>query len=246
MPKKSKEVSGRFGKLTVIHCNLPPRKRVLVRCDCGKEFATKAYDLLNGRTKSCGSPLCSTRAHNLSGKQFGNLTVESLSTRRNDRGELVWICRCDCGRQRRVKTNNLIKGLVKSCGCQKDFLRSRSLTKPLKEVAANTIWNRYKYGAKKRGISFKLTRQDIESYLFLNCHYCDATPESVFIAENLCGNRKILYNGIDRKDSTKGYTKENCVPCCHTCNTAKSDRPIGEFLKWAKRLVEHQQVLRAP
>lgn len=71
MPKRPTEVSGRFGKLEVIHCNLPPRNRVLVRCDCGKEFATRSYDLLNGRTASCGSSECSTRAYHLHGQRFG-------------------------------------------------------------------------------------------------------------------------------------------------------------------------------
>jgi hypothetical protein len=54
MPKKPTVVSGIYGKLTVIHCNLPPRKRILVRCECSKEFATSSYDLLSGRSTSCG------------------------------------------------------------------------------------------------------------------------------------------------------------------------------------------------
>ncbi|WP_146203669.1 hypothetical protein [Azospirillum sp. TSO5] len=39
----------------------------------------------------------------------------------------------------------------------------------------------------------------------------------------------MLFNGIDRKDPLKGYTTENCVPCCFEINRAKSDMTIDEF-----------------
>ena len=37
-------------------------------------------------------------------------------------------------------------------------------------------------------------------------------------------------NGVDRIDSNKGYTKDNCVPCCKICNQMKSNIDIGTFL----------------
>lgn len=39
----------------------------------------------------------------------------------------------------------------------------------------------------------------------------------------------LYINGIDRKDSSKGYTIDNCVPCCTECNTMKSDLPLDVF-----------------
>ena len=35
--------------------------------------------------------------------------------------------------------------------------------------------------------------------------------------------------GIDRKDNNKGYTNDNCVPCCGFCNKMKMDHSIDEF-----------------
>ena len=43
-------------------------------------------------------------------------------------------------------------------------------------------------------------------------------------------------NGIDRIDSSKGYTVENSVPCCKYCNTAKNTMSVDEFLKWIGRV----------
>jgi hypothetical protein len=45
-------------------------------------------------------------------------------------------------------------------------------------------------------------------------------------------------NGIDRVDNTKGYSVDNCVPCCRRCNVAKADMTPDQFLGWAS-LVAH-------
>lgn len=41
-------------------------------------------------------------------------------------------------------------------------------------------------------------------------------------------------NGIDRVDSSKGYTVENSVACCKYCNTAKNTMTESEFYTWTK------------
>ena len=45
-------------------------------------------------------------------------------------------------------------------------------------------------------------------------------------------------NGIDRIDSSKGYTVENSVTCCKYCNTAKNTMSVDEFLKWIGKVYE--------
>ena len=46
-------------------------------------------------------------------------------------------------------------------------------------------------------------------------------------------------NGIDRKDSEKGYTKDNSVPCCKYCNFAKHTMSEDDFYNWIKKVYEH-------
>jgi hypothetical protein len=36
-------------------------------------------------------------------------------------------------------------------------------------------------------------------------------------------------------DNTCGYTSDNVVPCCKTCNMAKRDMTVQEFTSWLKR-----------
>jgi hypothetical protein len=48
----------------------------------------------------------------------------------------------------------------------------------------------------------------------------------------------ILHNGIDRVDSSAGYTVDNSAPCCKTCNAAKRSLSVQEFLAWVESVVD--------
>lgn len=47
-------------------------------------------------------------------------------------------------------------------------------------------------------------------------------------------------NGIDRRDPNKGYTVENCVPCCEQCNYAKLDYTEDEYVNHCREVVVFQ------
>lgn len=53
----------------------------------------------------------------LTGKRFGRWTVISESDLRDCNGNIVWNCRCDCGREKVVSGNCLRTGKSTSCGC---------------------------------------------------------------------------------------------------------------------------------
>ena len=61
-----------------------------------------------------------------------------------------------------------------------------------------------------------------------NCTYCGDEPNNCF-TDRLNKNYKVKYSGIDRIDSNIGYIKNNVVPCCNKCNTAKSILSQNEF-----------------
>jgi hypothetical protein len=60
-----------------------------------------------------------------------------------------------------------------------------------------------------------------------DCHYCGTPPQK---------HKKLVYTGIDRKDSSLGYTVDNCVSCCTTCNTAKGTKPYAVFIEYLNRI----------
>lgn len=60
------------------------------------------------------------RRSNLAGRKFGNLTVLD-NWRRGDTGDIVWLCRCNCGREVWKRADNLTRGQIKSCGNDHQF-----------------------------------------------------------------------------------------------------------------------------
>ena len=56
------------------------------------------------------------RAKNLQGQKFGRLTplYRTYNTKNND---VQWVCKCDCGKEKTITTNNLVSGHTRSCGC---------------------------------------------------------------------------------------------------------------------------------
>ena len=52
----------------------------------------------------------------LTGQKFGKLTVLAKVESTKNRLNKQWLCRCDCGNERTVKTSKLLSGKLKSCG----------------------------------------------------------------------------------------------------------------------------------
>jgi len=73
------------------------------------------------------------KRRNLVGQKFGRLTVVANTGARTTSGEVIWSCRCDCGRFHFASTGNLNHGSVQSCGCLARELaaaRMRAAAKP--------------------------------------------------------------------------------------------------------------------
>lgn len=54
-------------------------------------------------------------ATDLTGQRFGKLTV--LERMPNVGKNVMWRCRCDCGKHSTTRGDSLRKGVTKSCGC---------------------------------------------------------------------------------------------------------------------------------
>jgi hypothetical protein len=86
--------------------------------------------------------------------------------------------------------------------------------------------------AYSRNYVFELNKRDFCNFILQPCHYCGEG----FSHTKRFYKKDYYYNGIDRVDNNKGYTLDNCVPCCRWCNRAKSDMPQDEFLYWVNRV----------
>jgi len=56
------------------------------------------------------------KALNLTGMQFGRLRVLHIGNAGKRKGRW-WLCKCECGKEKLVRADNLTKGRTVSCGC---------------------------------------------------------------------------------------------------------------------------------
>lgn len=95
------------------------------------------------------------------------------------------------------------------------------------------LYNRLKNVASyRKHDEFTLTFDDFKEFTKItSCEYCG---HGVVWEKNfrILNGRQVgnSYN-LDRKDSSLGYSKENCVVCCRVCNVLKLDIFTYEEMK---------------
>lgn len=183
------------------------------------------------------------------GDKHGRLTVISHSGK-DHRNKHLWLCLCECGNEKVVVGDNLSSGKSNSCGCLKtEFLARRGNQYGLyedREVALLKVqYSHLKRRNKLKGFSDVISLDEFCTISKSPCKYCgleyskeieDRVNESK--KQKRLSDHVLKCNGIDRVDSSKGYTVENSVACCKYCNTAKNTMTESEFYAWIKRVYE--------
>lgn len=107
----------------------------------------------------------------------------------------------------------------------------------------NSAWKKlftdYRCNAKKRGISWNLTREAFYAIALQRCHYCRRKAFQRKRRERPAS--ECVYMGIDRKSNNRGYSVRNCVPCCKTCNFMKCSMGYMEFLHKVKKIHDERR-----
>lgn len=172
----------------------------------------------------------------LIGQRFGKLVVVSAV---KIEGRRKWNCLCDCGKTTEAFSNNLKRGKHQSCGC---VFEGKNRKRPFE-----WIYNNLKYSRHPVSLSY-------EEFVWFTeeaaCHYCEEKLEwSPF---SLYRGKRIRRTNLDRKDSDRGYSLDNCVACCPRCNMAKSDKftyeewlNIGRFINSMRKPLTYENSKKA-
>jgi 5-methylcytosine-specific restriction endonuclease McrA len=147
-------------------------------------------------------------------------------------------CRCICGKEKIIYSQNVIIGITKSCGCKKNELCLNATQKHYNKTYKSPVEGRLYSNYKKDGKEFFLLFDEFSQLVNSNCYYCGSKP--FLIRYNKTKSREKPLNGIDRLNSKLGYIKENCVPCCVHCNRAKMDRSEKDFKEWVDLVHSYQ------
>lgn len=162
-------------------------------------------------------------------------------------------CEClECNLEHVVDGRNIRNGSSKRCvpcGLKSTFKKQTGVEKSKKtpkQIAEYYLKNGMKKGALKRNKKWELSDSQFVELIYKNCSYCGVLPSTTVNPTNghsLAFSRAtecfVTYNGIDRVDSSKGYTSENTVTCCQQCNSGKLDYSVDEFKNWIKRAYNH-------
>lgn len=226
----------KFGKLTVLGLSEKCNKRSLFwecQCECGKTTHVRTTGLSRG-TKSCG---CLSKKHfkDVTGETRNKLTFISYFGKNNHKNN-TWRVKCDCGKEIIAEFSDVNTGRIKSCGCLKTEKARETNSLAFGEASFNQVYRYYKSSAKQRGLTFELTKERFKTLTQMNCYYCNSEPENTKM--NIYNNGHYVYNGLDRVNNDLGYTENNVLPCCKTCNFAKRGLSITEFKLWIQKLVK--------
>ena len=146
----------------------------------------------------------------LTGKPFGKLiAIERVGKDKSHRA--IWKCICECGNEKIINSSRLISGNTKSCGCYKsEYIKAKKSKHRKAKTRLYNVW----CGIKQRCCDHKHVSYKIYG------------AEGKNVCEEWLHNFQAFYdwsmaNGFDenaprgkctieRIDSTKGYSPDNC------------------------------------
>ena len=195
------EIGNIYGDYEIV--GLKDEKYLLKCTECGAEKTIMAKNLFNGFWRD---RICHTHrrveeffTEEYIGRKNNMLTVIDI-THDEKTGKKRFVCRCDCGKIKRVKPTMWERGIIKSCGCLQEYRsiyadsddRIKNIWRSMKRRCNNVNDKAYgNYGG--RGI--KITPEWMDFGIFRKWSY-----------ENGYENTKT----IDRINPNGNYEPSNC------------------------------------
>lgn len=137
-----------------------------------------------------------------------------------------WECLCDCGNVIVTPIHSIRQGKTKSCGCLRSERieaerKERLLKNPnrgLSKTLEWKLWSAAKDRAKAKGLAFDLEVRDIV-----------VPTHCPVLGIPLKKGNGVMHAGspqLDRRDNSKGYTKDNVSVISQRANAIKQDASI--------------------
>lgn len=157
------------------------------------------------------------RVKDLTGKQYGMLTVKSFVKVENRNA--LWLCSCECGNTTTKRARNL--AYINSCGCMSVKTRmttERASTHSMSRTRVYGIW---------QGMKMRATKESYERAEDYSQRGIDVS-ESWLLFENFyndMGEPPSENHSLERINNNSGYCKENCK--WETSSRQQSNRRVS-------------------
>lgn len=176
----------------------------------------------------------------LAGSVFGGWTVIKFLPRPKDGGGSSWLCRCDCGHERKLNPRSyILRG--RSANCEKCLIVKR------KQTVESFFWKSIKNNAERRKINFSVSQQFIFGLLQEQGFLCALTGLELFLAATVRDHTQgATTASLDRIDSSKGYTETNVQWLHKDVNKMKMDIPESRFIELCRAIAGYadRRILR--
>lgn len=169
------------------------------------------------------------------GHKYGKLTVVNYA---ESKGKYTyWLCLCECGKEKVIRSASLARGITKSCGCLTQFQPLNNVNQII-ATTTKVLYKNYNDG--------DLSFEDFSKLIAMQCFYCNGSvnistnfiniykmykKSGMPISDFAINNGHFRYNGIDRIRNNELHNKNNSVSCCSICNRFKLALSINIFLE---------------
>lgn len=141
----------------------------------------------------------------ITNQKFGRLTAMEMTDERRH-GEVVWVCKCDCGNEIKTRIGCLTSGSSKSCGCWK---KDRMNKHDMHGTSFYNIWQNIKQRC------FDKNHHKYPNYGGRGIGVCDRWKSFDNFKEDMYDSYLVHEKNndssqIERKNNDGDYCPENC------------------------------------
>jgi len=146
------------------------------------------------------------KAIDITGKRVGKLVVIKKIAEGHRGCPQRWLCKCDCGKEKIISKGPLLKGNIKSCGCERKRITKENMTKHGKRQT-----NLYMRWLSMKGRCLNPKNKKFKNYGERGINVCDSWKNdfmSFYDWAVRSGYKKSL--SLERIDVNGNYCPENC------------------------------------
>ena len=197
----------------------------------------------------------SPKFQDVTGNRYGRLTVIAHDSK-NERGEHLWLCRCDCGTEKAYLGTSFKYGKTKSCGCLhkeiisgvNNYQAKRALKKHGEYIASSDPWydracSLIQHANKKKvPVGFE---SSAEFALYIRSIAPENCPVFGEPMSKGTKDRHTFSPSVDKIIPEKGYVKGNIQVISWLANAMKRDATKDQLVKfaiWALKSVFNKDV----